>query len=87
VLLRVLRCFWGVLDSRGFLIGDEHFDLIEGFFGTGGLSRSRFAMGRAGMRTGDINLLASTARWFRVREICDEHYTLTGQHYDIDRKE
>lgn len=77
----------GVLDSRGFLIGDEHFDLIEGFFGTGGLNRSRFAMGGAGMRAGNINLLASTARRFRVREICDEHYTLTGQHCDIDRKE
>lgn len=57
---------WVVLNLRGFLIGDEHFDLIEGLFGTGRLSRSRFVMGGAGMRTGNINLLTSTSRWFRV---------------------
>ena len=67
--------------SRRFLIGDENLDLVEGLLGTGGLDSSRFAVGRARVGAGNVNLLSSAARGFGGGEVCDEDDSLTGQHY------
>lgn len=68
---------------RWLLVGDEHFDLVQGLLGTGGGregSRHRLSVGRAGMGAGDIDLLTPAARGFGVREVGDEDNAFTGQH-------
>lgn len=70
--------------SPGLLIGDEHFDFVEGLLGTRGCrgGRSdRFGVSRAGVGAGDVDFLACTSRGLGVGEVCDEHDALTGQHW------
>lgn len=68
---------------RGFFIGDEHFDLIEGLLGSGrgrSSSRHRLGVGGACMGAGNVDFFASTAWWFGVRKVCDENYSFARQH-------
>lgn len=79
-LWKLNRLWWYL---RGLFIGDEHFDLVEGFLGTSrgrSSSRGRFGVGGACMGAGDVDLFASTAWWFGVGKVCDEDYSFTGQH-------
>lgn len=66
--------------SHGFLVGDEHFDLVESFFSTSGMCGSGFAVSRAGVWAGNVNLLPAAARGLRRREVGDENDPLAGQH-------
>lgn len=66
--------------AHGFLVGDEHFDLVESFLSTSGMCGSRFAVSRAGVWAGNVNLLAAAARRLGRREVCDENDPLAGQH-------
>lgn len=70
-------------DLRGFLVGDEHFDLVEGLFGAGGDRRGGgggLVVGGASVGAGDVDLFAGAARWFGVGKIGDEDYSFAGQH-------
>lgn len=66
--------------SHGFLVGDEHFDLVESFFSTSGMRGSGFAVSRAGVRAGNVHLLTAAARGLGRGEVCDENDPLTCQH-------
>lgn len=80
-MLYVWSVIWWLL--RGLLIGDEHFDLVEGFLGAGGSrggGRGGLGVGRACMRAGDVDLFTSIAWRFGGREVRNEDYSFTGQH-------
>lgn len=47
--------------SHGFLVGDEHFDLVESFLSPSGMCGSGFAVSRAGVWAGNVNLLTAAA--------------------------
>ncbi|TNN33334.1 hypothetical protein EYF80_056505 [Liparis tanakae] len=70
-------------DSRGLLVGDEHFDLVEGLLGAGGHRRRAvggLVVGGACVGAGDVDLLAGVARRLGVGEVGDEDDALAGQH-------
>lgn len=66
--------------SHGFLVGDEHFDLVKSFLSASGMCGSGFTVGRAGVRAGNVNLLSAAARGLGRGEVCDENNPLAGQH-------
>lgn len=68
---------------RGFFIGDEDFDLVEGLLGASrgrGSSGRRLGVGGACMGAGNVDLFASATWWFGVGKVCDEDYSFAGQH-------
>lgn len=82
---------WGALCSllRGFFVGDEHFDLVEGFLGPGGRRGSSgrgLGVGGACVGAGDVDFFSGAPRWFGWGEVCDEDYSFTGQHCQRNKK-